>query len=167
MKSAVTDKYWFDDKEYAQILDNLVIVCVDSLLYNKNRGVFLGKRKRLPLHDWWIFGGRMQAKETYVETAKRCLNKEVGLIPQNPLNLIGYFNLVWDRREEKDQKNGCHVLLVAMKCELSDLEAAKLKVLGSDHEKGRWFSWAEMKERAFHPYLNEVIKQADIIKPLD
>ncbi len=155
--------YWFSDEDYSAILDNLVVVCVDTLLYDSRGRIYLGMRKRLPLLDWWIFGGRMQAKETNIEAAQRGLEREVAYLPKNAPELIGYFDLKWDRRAEVPQEHGCHVLLAAMKCKLEDDEVDLVQAQGEDHSEGRWFSQNELMQTELNPYLTAIIRQSQIL----
>lgn len=150
---------WFTDREYAKILDNLVIVCVDTLVVDENNNVLLGKRTKLPIKDWWIFGGRMQAGEDYIEAAKRGLKREVGIEMQRDPVQIGYYDLVWDERALEPIGNGCHVLLVAMQYRINELEKTYISH-GKDHDQLRWFSPKEMGSQDFHPVINKLIQQA-------
>lgn len=155
---------WFDDQEYGKILDELVIVCVDTLVYHTDKGVLLGLRNRLPLLDWWIFGGRMRAKENYVQSAKRGLLRELGINPTNTPQLIGYFDLVWEQREEIPQENGCHLLLVAMKYQLSDREVERLTKKGrDDHSNLKWFTEKDIRSTNFHPTLSKIINDSGVL----
>ena len=89
---------WFSQEQYAEILDNLVIVCVDTLVKDGNGNILLGKRQKFPIKEWWIFGGRMFAHENYEIASKRGLNRELGFVPHNEPSLIGYYDLVWEMR---------------------------------------------------------------------
>lgn len=150
---------WFTDREYAKILDNLAIVCVDTLIIDEKNNVLLGKRTKLPIKDWWIFGGRMVAGEDYVGAAKRGLKREVGIEMRHDPRQIGYYDLVWGERAEEPTMNGCHVLLVAMQYRVSELEKADI-FPGKDHHELRWFNQEEINHQDLHPVIYDLIQKA-------
>lgn len=150
----------FSEEEYAKILDHLVIVCVDTLVVDAVGRALLGRRVKPPVQDWWIFGGRMSASESYTDAAKRGLTRELGLTAEGPFNLIGYYDLRWPTRAEKPYTNGCHLLLVAMKYALGPLDAPSLPLGEDSHGECRWFTKDEIRSTPLHPYLSQVLDDA-------
>ena len=62
-----------DDKDYAGVLDNIVIAAIDCIIINDKSDILLGKRTREPLPSWWIIGGRMKPGESFENAASRKL----------------------------------------------------------------------------------------------
>ncbi len=150
---------WFSEEQYAEILDNLVIVCVDTLVKDRSGKILLGKRQKFPIKDWWIFGGRMFAHENYSAASKRGLTRELGFIPHNEPSMIGYYDLVWEIREEPPQKNGCHVVLAAMEYILSPEDQLSINV-NNEHSYLGWFSRGELESMSLHPTLVKIINDS-------
>ncbi len=152
--------YWFSEKEYSKILDELVIVTVDTLLIDKQSNVLLGKRQKFPIKDLWIFGGRMKADDTYVSAAKRGLSRELNIVAEDSrLSFVGYYDLTWSYREEPPVKNGTHVVLAAMMYEISEDEKSSIK-LPPDHEYIKWYSKNEIEKTDLSHYLRKIIDDA-------
>ncbi len=151
---------WFSEEEYSKILDNLVIVCVDTLIIDQADSILLGKRQKLPLKDLWIFGGRMNADENYIQAAQRGLLRELNLESSaDRLKLVGYYDLVWSTREEPPQKNGTHVLLVAMMYRINDNEKSTIQS-PKDHDFIRWYDRAKLDQIDLDPYLRTIVNDA-------
>ncbi|MCB9822881.1 NUDIX domain-containing protein [Candidatus Nomurabacteria bacterium] len=156
-----TDKVvWFTENEYSKILDGLVIVCVDTVVYDSEGRVLLGLRNKQPIKGWWIFGGRMRANESFTEAAKRGLMRELSIRTTQEPKIVGYYDLRWDTREEAPSSNGCHVLLVAMKYKLDS--SISINQIDSSHEEIRWFSQEELRSENLNDYLNSVLKDANL-----
>jgi len=155
------DKDWFSEAEYAKILDNLVIVCVDTLIYDADNNLLLGKRNKFPIKDWWIFGGRMNASENFFGASKRGIQRELGLEVKGEPEFIGYYDLVWSLREERPQNNGCHLLLAAMKYKLSDREAS-LVLRAKDHNEIKWFNYDDICNLKTNSLIKTIITDSGI-----
>jgi len=153
---------WFTDAEYSKILDNLVIVCVDTLVVDLNGNVLLGKRTKLPIKDWWIFGGRMQASETYEDASVRGIERELKIKVQSKPEFIGYYDLTWSERHEQPNNKGSHVLLAAMIYQVSEDQKLCIKEV-PDHEEVRWFSDKQLAQQEINPILKKIIDDAKFI----
>ncbi len=105
----------FDQTEYAKILDEVVVTCVDVLVFDEQGNVLLGRRTRLPLLSWWLFGGRMKARETIEQATRRAITRELGVENYEYKGVIGHYLLDWPMRFEPPQENGCTHLLLATK----------------------------------------------------
>ena len=153
--------YWFSEKEYSKILDELVIVTVDTLLIDKDSNILLGKRIKYPIKDLWIFGGRMQANDTYISAAKKGLLRELNIeINDSRLSFVGYYDLKWDYREESPCKKGTHVVLAAMMYQISEDEKQTI-TKPSDHEYIKWYSKHEIETMELNHYLKDIINDAN------
>ena len=155
--------YWFTETEYSTILDNLVIVCVDTLVADSRGNILLGNREKYPLKDWWIFGGRMEAKENFVEASSRGIFRELGIKTITPPRFINYYDLVWNKREEPPINNGCHVVLAAMFYEIDDSQKGILDKEIRDHHEIRWFSPKELENEDLDFNLKNIIADFNVI----
>ena len=67
------------DDLYAQVLDSVVVACVDCAVVCNGK-IFLGKRTDMPARDeFWVQGGRMQVGIDPRQTAQTILKREIGL----------------------------------------------------------------------------------------
>jgi colanic acid biosynthesis protein WcaH len=79
------------EKDYAQIMEVLPILCVDIVVQNSKNEYLLIQRANEPLQDqWWVIGGRVHKGETLEQAAIRKVKEEVGLIIRN-VSPIGYY----------------------------------------------------------------------------
>ena len=118
------NKLLFTDEEYGKVLDNIVVACVDVAVTHQG-SILLEKREFMPIKDeWWIFGGRMLVGESFKETARRSVFRELGVDIEdtNRFSETGTFNLRWPTRREPISENGCHHLLIAHTVEVSNEE---------------------------------------------
>jgi colanic acid biosynthesis protein WcaH len=84
------------DKQYAQIMEVLPILCVDVLLFNPNGQCLLVKRTNEPLKGrWWVIGGRVLKGETLSRAAIRKIKEETGLRVSS-VDPIGYYEKTSD-----------------------------------------------------------------------
>jgi len=154
---------YFSDEEYSRILDDIVVACVDVLVCSPDGKVLLGKRNRLPLINWWLFGGRMQAHETLEQATARALKRELGISEFSFEGTIGSYLLDWELRHENPQQNGCTHLLLATKVVVEEEEVRN--TYPDAHDEIRWFSANEIQTLVCDDNLKEVLRDAGILQP--
>lgn len=82
---------FIDDKEYAEIIQKMPILCVDVILRFKDQ-VLLVKRENEPCKGiYWPIGGRVHISETAVDAARRKIFEEIGIEYKRDLIPIGYY----------------------------------------------------------------------------
>ncbi len=135
-------KYNFTDEEYGKVLDNFVIACVDVAVIHENM-ILLEKRRKQPDKDgWWIFGGRVNVREDLLDTARRGLQRELGLeVNRERFFKMSDYNLIWPIRREPKKENGCNHLLLAHGIILDKIEYLNVNNYIKNHNiDARWFS---------------------------
>lgn len=90
-----------DEATYGAILDTVVVCCVDCVVVHR-RKLLLGLRTQYPFKGWWVMGGRMRPEERYKETARRVVEREVGLRIVDPRRFvyIDHACYGWTHREQ-------------------------------------------------------------------
>lgn len=154
--------YQFSDEEYGEVLNNFVIGCVDTLVIYRDK-VLLEKRSKDPIKGaWWIFGGRMIVGEGFRQTARRGLQRELGIDPAEDRFIeIGTFNLTWPTRREPDASKGCHHLLVAHKIQIDEFENKIITNLIKQNKlDAHWFSSSELSSLVILPELKLIIEKS-------
>lgn len=145
------------DEEYARILDNVVVSCVDCVLVHRGH-MLIGFRASEPYVGWWVIGGRMRPGERFEETAQRVTERETGLHITDPsrfeyLNTISY---VWTRRAQPPQHHGCHMIGSNLIVILSDEEASSIQKTAEFTEL-KWVAPHEVL-RTGNPKFHEAIQ---------
>ncbi|GEM_PF-822770 len=164
---------FLNDDVYSQVLDNIVFACVDCAVVNfKKTKILLGLRAYPPQPDWWVIGGRMRPGESFNDTAKRNIKRELGLDLANERfgNIIGVYSTVWGERRQVPQGNGCHSLNTTILLKLKEDEIKNISK-NNEYKEFKWFSLRDLfkdpKDESgspkFHPALVRIAK--DIFKP--
>lgn len=155
----------FSDNTYGQVLDAIPVPCVDVVLINPNGQVLLGLRQQQPHPDWWIIGGRMYARETYLDAATRSVARELGIyLASDRFDSIplGVWSLVWDTRQQPPQEKGCHNISLPFVYWTTYDEAGKV---WPDQEYARLEWWdptylLSQPGGTFHPVLIDIVNRA-------
>ncbi len=84
-------------ESYKMILDNMPIVCIDSVVVNADGEYLLVKRNNHPLKgEYWLPGGRLMKNETLREAVKRKMKQELGIDVEIE-RLMGFFETVFKK----------------------------------------------------------------------
>lgn len=142
------------EKEYATVLDNVVIACVDCVVINRNGEMLLGKRIIEPWPDWWIVGGRMRPGESFEEAAARNLKRELNLaVDPARFKYLDTLSLVFARRAQPPQENGAHAISITMTLYISDEEKEMISP-NEEYEKIQWLGPESIFiDSRFHPAI--------------
>ena len=156
----VSHARFIDPEVYGFIVrDNVVRTSVDVLIMDKKANVFLGKRRIYPWADWWTFGGAIKPGESMEEACARTVSRDLGLkIDPQQFLYIDFCSLVFDRRQENPQRNGCHDvshfhLLALGGDEVFNLEKA-------EYDDCQWFNGSDIRVPDYHPALEKMIKKS-------
>lgn len=146
---------------YAQVLDSIVVCCVDCAIVNKNE-IFLCKRIDRPAKGhWWVMGGRMEPGLTPSEMAKKILLREVGYAVHSEstvfdLNLT--ISYVWGKRHQQPEDHGCHMVGLCHAVFIGDREREALneKDMSSNFARSNWISIDTIvRNEYFHPGIRQ------------
>jgi ADP-ribose pyrophosphatase YjhB (NUDIX family) len=146
---------FLDDQTYGQVLDSVVITCVDIVLVHNDR-ILLGKRAWHPQADWWLIGGRMKPGEELEATAARNLKRELGLtIALDRFSYLTAFSTAWRLRRHEPADHGTHTTSFVLTVTLTDAEAAGIK-LNEEYTEQQWLSAQDiLAESKFHAALHQ------------
>ncbi len=144
---------------YASVLDNIVVTCVDCVIRNEKGEVLLARRNYEPQPDWWIPGGRMCPGESFETAAARHTQRELGLdIGPARFTYLETYSYVWGRRAQPPQDNGCHMVAIVMRLQITDHEAALI----NPNEEFSALKWMKPEEiiisQTFHPAITQIAK---------
>jgi len=127
-----------NDREYAEVLDNIVIATTDFVVINPKGEMLLGKRSYYPAKGWWIIGGRLMPGESPQEAAARDIKRELKLIiSPKRFSYLGTYSMAWIKRRQAPEKNGTHSMSTIMALFISNKEVADIK-LNEEHKEMKW-----------------------------
>lgn len=96
-------------ERYKMILEEMPIVCIDSVIVNASGEYLLVKRNNQPLKgEYWLPGGRLMKNETLREAVKRKMNQELGIDVEIE-KLLGFFETVF-KKTTVDVVGGFHAV---------------------------------------------------------
>ncbi|MDO8663592.1 MAG: NUDIX domain-containing protein [Candidatus Wildermuthbacteria bacterium] len=151
------------EKIYVYVRDYIARGSVEALVMNKKRTkVLLGKRIIWPWPNWWTFGSRMKAGESPAEAVSRTVREDIGLkIFPGRFIFLDTMSLVWSKRQEPPQKDGCHDLALFHLLLIDERESLSIRLRAAEYEKTEWFDPKDVAVKAgFHPSTVECLKQA-------
>lgn len=149
------------DEEYVRVLNNVVVCCVDCAVVCSDE-MLLGVRTDEPAKgSWWIMGGRMKPGEDPRQTARRVLQREIGLDVQT-LDEIEDLNLsisyIWRTRSQPPQDHGCHMVGLYYCIRIGeDKRDALACATNTEFAARRWTPIREVaKNPSYHPGIQRV-----------
>jgi colanic acid biosynthesis protein WcaH len=135
-------------RNYAQVVQDLPICCVDIFVYNPNlKSYFLVLRKQKPVQGiWWYPGGRLFKGESFFECAQRKCKQEAGLDIE-PVIVLDSYSTIFPDSEWNCQTHTINIAVFALcvQNELPDLDG--------NHEQWQWQPIDKWPE---HPYLHDI-----------
>jgi ADP-ribose pyrophosphatase YjhB (NUDIX family) len=129
-------------QQYSNVLDHIAVGCVDVAVVCKGK-LLLEQRAKDPIkNSWWIFGGRIFINETFQQTARRGVLRELKLDIQDETRFIQLpaMNLRWPTRHEDPVENGCHHILLPHYIELTDSEKLQIDQVLEISSHKEWFN---------------------------
>lgn len=136
---------------YADIVDNIPIVCVDLVIYYGHR-VLLVKRKQEPLRGEWFFpGGRVLRNEKLKDAVHRKAMEELNL-SVSIKRQIGVYEFFFDKHS--CSPTGSHVISIAYLVQPVGIPEIKVDDTSYDY---KWTAKIE------HPLLKQILFDCDLI----
>lgn len=144
-----------DDEVYAQILDAIVLACLDIVLVHDGK-ILLGKRAWHPQADWWIIGGRMRPGEELEVAAARHAKRDLGLeLTLDRFRYLTTFSAAWRTRRHEPADHGTHTVSIVVTIELTTEEAESIR-LNEEYTEQEWLAPEAILANAnFHPALHQ------------
>jgi ADP-ribose pyrophosphatase YjhB (NUDIX family) len=134
----VPENFWMSPDTYAQVLDTVVITCVDVLFVHGHQ-VLLGKRNRHPCYGWWVIGGRMLAGESPLVAVQRKVKEETRLeIGRSRIQFFGVYSTAFATRHQSPIDNGLHSVNLAHFITISDEEKRQISLTRAEYDAWVW-----------------------------
>lgn len=148
------------DEVYAQVLDSVVVACVDCAVVHKDK-MFLGRRTDMPAKgEYWIQGGRMQVGVDPRETVQKILRREIDLaipIIDTIVDLNLTISYIWKDRSQPPQGHGCHMVGMYYMTTVDD-ECAEQLATKSPNQNFSEFEWVNIQTVAGGSDFHEGIR---------
>lgn len=110
---------------YAEIQNNLPILCVDILVRYKGKYLLI-KRLEEPVRDvYWVIGGRVLKNEPLRAAARRKMVEEIGILPYE-MEMIGVYEDQYEESSLGAVKGGYHTVSVVFEAFIGSLYGLKL-----------------------------------------
>ncbi|KAL1522214.1 hypothetical protein AB1Y20_021851 [Prymnesium parvum] len=142
---------FLSDKEYGEALDCIVKACSDMLLLSPDgQLVFLGKR----VPDWWFVGGRIFPGETPVQSCRRLLQRELGLLVEpERFTTVCAQSLAWAMREQLPKEHGTTDAQFVLSLMLREDEMGKVVLDPKEYSESQWARPEDILSGSYHPAL--------------
>lgn len=151
---------WLDQVNFDLMKKEIVFACVDVLICDEDGRVLLGRRTEPTVNDWWLFGGRMSVGETFQDTAKRVLKRELDLDDYTWDVVLGHYLLDYPEYHQTHFLIAPKVTVtVGTNSAVIDYHKAR-----ASHSEVRWFTSEEMLSMEFHPYLTRILDDAGVTR---
>lgn len=138
---------WVDEELYQRFRELMPIASVDILVVYDGK-LLLMLRNNDPGKDlWWTPGGRVRIGETLEEAAIRELSEETGLTASK-LDKKGVMDHFWPRG---------HFVTTFFRANVAD-DRVKL------NDEHRGYKWISETTETLHPYMIQMIEEAEIFK---
>lgn len=143
-----------NDQEYALGLQRFVPACTDVAIINqKERTLYLARRRSKPMTGWWWMGGSIIAKETPIESAIRCFRRETTLtLSAEDLVLRAVNTYLWKDREQEPRDIGCHMADWVFTVELPEAMVSSIVLEKNEFEA----------EKGFTPFRRNVLVREEV-----
>lgn len=118
-----------DDRQYAEALEALIVVATDCLLINqRNRTVYLTRRRAKPMSNhWWFVGGRMLPGELEHVAMSRRFKRETKLdINPEQFRFLHIGRYFMKNREQEPQDTPSDNLTFVFCLDVTEEEVAKI-----------------------------------------
>lgn len=145
------------DELYEQILEKVIIVAVDAVVYNRKRNVLLIKRNKEPCKDkWWIQGGRQRKFENPEEAVVKRVKEETDLDVEVE-KFMGVYDMEHDKTAFPNVKTGVHYIVrVYLTKVINNNQEVKVDKNHSDYK------WIDHIEENLDSYVKKVLKDSGV-----
>ncbi|MEK7658092.1 MAG: NUDIX domain-containing protein [Patescibacteria group bacterium] len=155
-------KVQLEENIYSKAISSLILVCSDIIIFNnKEKIIYLAKRRVEPMKGWWEIGGRRFAGETALEAAIKNFTRETTLkLKPSRFKFITTIENIWKDREKKPKKIGKHDLIFVFALQLNNKE---IKIVSENLDKKEYypnslekFDKKRLLKEKVHPALIEI-----------
>lgn len=131
----IYDPLRLEEAEYARAIQSLIVVCTDiGIIDSESKTIYLARRASRPANGWWWFiGGRSRIGETEHQSARRCFQRETGLlIDERRFNFVCMNRYFFKNRQQLPHEVGCDSLCYTLSVGLTKEE--RDRVILDPHE---------------------------------
>lgn len=145
---------------YSKIHELMPIICVD-IVVGSGDGIILIKRDTEPAKgEWWFCGGRILKGEKLKSAARRIVKREAGLVI-NHTTYVGHDQTSFDT-DPFGHGFGTHTINFVYAAIITEIAMFNI-ALDDLHVAYQKFTWEEIYEGDFHPYVKKFTGMAENI----
>jgi len=128
------------------------------VVHPNGKKILLGKRNVHPQPDWWVVGGRMMPGETYVDSCRRLLQRELSLdIHPSRFTSVCCQTMAWHLREQEPKNHGTSDLQVVLTFQLKEEELPNVVFDVKEYDEVKWVDISEILNGNYHPALKHPV----------
>jgi len=140
-----------EKSQYKFFLENMILVCVDLVVKDKNNKILLLKRKDEPVaNTYCVPGGRVYKNEMIHEAVKRKIKEELG-IDGKLKRIIDVFEVTFESGP-LGMDEGTHIISFLVEVEWDKDQDI---TIDDDHNG---FIFSDKIEENYHPYLKKIFE---------
>lgn len=136
---------------YKKIQRSVPIVCVDLIVISGKKFLLVKRRYEPEAGRWFFPGGRMLKNELAIESARRKLKEETGLVGRD-FKLIGLFEYLSTNGRFKNSSTHTPCLVFIARV----AKNARVRIDSENTE----FQWFSRIKNEFHPYSKQFLRIA-------
>lgn len=141
------------EEKFKEVLRSVPIVCVDTVLRNKEDKILLIKRREKPAEgEWWFPGGRLYKNERLIDCVSRKLSEEIGFECEKcPIEFIDAFETIFE-----DGPFGTQLHTVNLTYLVDDFFSGS--TISINEEYASDYRWMTGNESFIGDYVKKIIK---------
>jgi colanic acid biosynthesis protein WcaH len=146
-------KKFIEPKTYRKIVESMPIACVDLVVKNKRKFLFLKRKDDPAKGKWWFPGGRVFFNESLETTVNRKLKEEINVVNPLRIKLLGVGETMFKKGRFGKP---AHTINSVWLAEISDRQAQGIRLDKTSAD----YKWLDKIGKDFHPYLKNFLKKA-------
>jgi ADP-ribose pyrophosphatase YjhB (NUDIX family) len=137
---------------YKKFTSSMPLFCLELVIENSGRFIFVKRRFPPAANKWWLPGGRLFFNEDLIQAVRRILKEELGIKKVKSIKFLGlegtsfrkgYFNLP------------SHTINAIFFVKIDNFQAESIKLDLVNHSDYKWFGSIP---RNAHPHLKKFLK---------
>lgn len=148
-------------EEYIGVIEKTQIISTDTIIFNPDGQVLLGKRNNHPAKGtWFVPGGRVHKHEMINDAVRRITKQELGQTLE-PTSDLGVYHHIYSNNFANDD-HGTHYVVFAVNIVLDTDEAYNLtQNPDNQHEELKWWNVEEiLSDPSIHIYTKNYFHPA-------
>lgn len=141
--------------EYARILENMPVCCVDVIIANDKKALLVYRKDEPAKNKWWVVGGRILKNEKLEDAVIRKVLEETGLESKIERQ-IGVYEFKSDKAPFKVRTGVHNIVIVYVVKPIQNLDNIQINSTSADYK------WIDRIEKNLDPYIKKLLRDSGI-----